>query len=392
MKQLLVAILVIVPNLLLQCDQTTTKKINLTQLLSLNVEESDLFDNSNRQPVTYYYPPKKLYNQLPMFPAVSKKMIYLPNFMRNRIFGYLLNEEKPRHQWRIEQNISDSSSPIGRKVESSEHPLGLIAVDPSDSHIYIQYFLKNGKSINNSPQLNRKKIYDEGTTNPSIIAHLKKNGEISGWIGMKEPFAEILKLEVDSNNFLYVLTRRKKKIELNVYLNEEYQGKYEKPTFQSRIKNRNIISQLEYLRPLVDSESISIASNSDVQIDDQENQEKKTPPIIGVVSFRDKKDYSLLERVIYRQNGWVSEPSEIMRTNDFFSHNKTDGSLVLQESDSAGDTIVYKFHNPQGKYLYRSSFALEPVRSSWRNSFSDLRGRLFFIRFWENRYEIYEVQ
>ena len=75
---------------------------------------------------------------------------------------------------------------------------------------------------------------------------------------------------------------------------------------------------------------------------------------------------------------------------DFLVWADRDGSFHLLQTEESGAEILFKIFSKEGEYLGNRSIELPGLRSSWRDIFFNLRGRIFSSRVLKSKFLLYE--
>lgn len=112
---------------------------------------------------------------------------------------------------------------------------------------------------------------------------------------------------------------------------------------------------------------------------------------VASVAFRSRTSFDVVSRRLYRLTGGV--PSEIYRTedpDDQFAWIRPDGGFYMLNTEGDGSRMLFKAYNKEGEYVNNRLIIFPGLRSSWRDTFLTVDGRIYSTRLLRGRLELYE--
>ncbi|MCB1323309.1 MAG: hypothetical protein KDK34_23825, partial [Leptospiraceae bacterium] len=262
---------------------------------------------------------------------------------------------------------------------------GWVAADAEARNIYIQtHRVELNESRETPPELELEyRPVRAGTTiefTPSLIIQLNENLQVRRLIGLsgenktEEPFPLIMHMTALENDQVAVLWAEpdKNKPVLSIYHRGDLVRKYDSGTIE-------IGTDEERRQYYVSVEDMAAAADG--------------ASILVTIALRNKADFGLAYRVIYRLTDPASVPVELQRTDDpddYFGAPRPDGGFVLMNSEEDGSSVLFKIYSPRGEYLNNRLINYPGLRGSWRETFVTPTERIFSTRMLHGNFELYE--
>ncbi len=332
----------------------------------------------------------RVYYNFPLAPAPGGGRVYIadPSHRLVRVFS--------RGSEQAQRIIGETLPAEAEDVAFSRVRLGvpgLIAADEDGEHIYIQSF---GDGETNpraaaprnppvpAPTATPAAIppvegrpsgqVSEIRIRPSMILELDEDGELLRSLGVDGagtgPFAQIERITADRDGLLHVLHRIDGVLALSVFQEGRLRGRYS--AFDAATPE-------ERTRYALEIEDIAPGPLGEFAI--------------YSAAMRRRSDFDLVERIIYRQEGFAGAPIELLRSDDpqdFFGWSRPDGGFYLIKSDEDGSSALFKIFSADGEYLNNQQILFPGMRVSWRDTYLSIDGRIFTSRLYLGRFELYE--
>ncbi len=311
---------------------------------------------------------------LPTRPALDDSLLYLSDPARQLV--RILS----RSSGELNLLLADQHIPALQNARSL--PLGVpgwIAVD-DEENLYIQSRIFDGeeeKPLEVPPerripgQLNTKEM----SLLPSVILHLNKEGRLLQTLGQQgqggDPFPVLYRMDAGDEGKLYVL----------------YKNKEEKRVM-ALYRNGTLVHDTSAFDPATADEKrrFKVEIDNIVPFPTGENY-------MASVSFRNRNDYNLVYRKIFRLSPPFQEAKEVLlidNPSDYFAWTHPGGGFYLMNSEGDGSRILFKIYSSDGEYLNNRLVNFPGLRAGWRETYLTLQGRIFSTRLNQGAYEIYE--
>ncbi len=360
-----------------QCARFRTHRLEPSLLFSLYVLPGEE-KNPNLQ--LQSLEKERLSLNFPVRPAVVENRAYIADADRRMVQIFSADSQVP--ELVLASKVPEN---VNADIPFATLDLGIpnwVAVDPQQQNIYIQSSMESQaasasshKTASDIPsaELRNSLTRSEIRQNFSAVLHLNEKGELLGKLENEgygqEGYRQVLRLLSDEKQLLYLLHREKEGLQLSVYRAGKLLQRFGKPRL-AIAKRAGVFHQLEDIWPIAAGRAV-----------------------IGSVAFRRKKDYSLVERVIYRQKRANGAAVILLRSDDpaeYLAGALPNGGFCLMQSEDEGKQIFYKIFNGAGEYMNNQRIVLGDQRPSWRQVYLTLQGQLMSTRLWRGRYEIYE--
>ncbi|MBX7057783.1 MAG: hypothetical protein K1X75_06920 [Leptospirales bacterium] len=365
------------------CARFRIEELSPATLFSLAVR---LPDAPNPEQMIQAEANGRVYYNFPLAPATGGALLYVADPARRlvRVFG--------KGSDQAQRIIAEALPPGAEDIRLNRVKLGvpgLIAADEEGEHVYIQSFQDSappraGQPAGPAPaplpaaptpaeDRNSGQVSDI-RIRPSQILHLDEDGKLLGALGVdgynSASFEQIERLTADEEGLLYVLHRNAAQLTLSVFRDGALVGRY---------AGFPAATDEERTRYLVEIEDIAPGPRAEFAI--------------YCAAMRRRGDFELVERIIYRRNGYEGQPLELLRSDDaqdFFGWSRPDGGFYLIKSDEDGAGALFKVFSPDGEYLNNQQIVFPGMRASWRDTYLTMQGRILTSRLYLGRFELYE--
>lgn len=359
----------------LDCSRFRVQRLKALPLFSL-----DLMPIDSKNPDMKLQPLQRegsVYN-LPVRPAIARGKVYLSD--ANHKVVRVFNDSQDKALLLLAAHRPSSLSP-GSSVVYKQVNLGIpgwIAVDEDTEDIYIQSYssLPPDEKKPLPPEKRLSGRHSRIFQSPSVILKLDKKGNLIARIGKEgynsSPFDLIVQMYSDLKERLYVLhkDRETNELELLVFEKGRLLKRFAMPELDMDLGSKNNLIILEHIQ--------AVASQNFV---------------IGSIVVRKKDDFDLIERIIYQQSHPQAKARVLLRNDnliDFLIWADPKGSFYMLQTEDSGLEILIKIFSNRGKYLGNRSIELPGLRSSWRDIFFNLEGRIFSSRLLQSKFLLYE--
>ena len=314
----------------------------------------------------------------PLRPAIAGSKMYFSDVNRKIVRVFSDNQEEPLL---ILSASRPPSLPANSSIPYRQLDLGIpawIAVDEDTEELYIQSYSPIAPSETRvlPPEKRLPGRHSRILQSPSLILNLNKKGELIGKIGKEgyntPPFNLILQIYPDAEERLNVLHKSKetKDLELLVFEKGRLLRRFSRPELDIDLKAKQKLLILEHIQAVAGRDFV-----------------------IGSLAVRKKSNYDLLERIIYQQSTPGAKARVLLRNDtliDFLVWADRDGSFYMLQTEESGSDLLFKIFSSKGEYLGNRSIELPGLRSSWRDMFFSLKGRVFNSRVSKNKFLLYE--
>ncbi len=210
----------------------------------------------------------------------------------------------------------------------------------------------------------------ESAPAPSVILHITEE-EVTT-IGKTGPggeaFTNLLRIDAGPDELMFVLWTENGEKTLGVYQ-----------------KNRRV-------RTFDAHEAASADERRTYQVDVEDIvADAKGDAALASVAFRSRTSYDVVSRRIYRLGG--GPPAEVYRTEDAddqFAWVRPEGGFYMLNTEPDGSRMLFKAYNKEGEYVNNRLIVFPGLRSSWRDTFLTVDGRIYSTRLFRGKLELYE--
>ncbi len=351
------------------CARFRIEELQPTPLFSIPIKLPD--EPNLEQTVQALQNGRVVYN-FPVKPVTDGTYLYVTDPARSLVRVFSRGSTRPL---KIFGNVNPAPHEDIKFVKIRAGTPGWAATD-EDENIYIQLHTDVKPAANEialSPEERQTgQVSHTGEVTPSQIVHLNDQDEILGYIGQNgynsENFGLIIRMDAAEEGLLFVL-HKSPELTLSVF------------------RNGKKMKSITGLAPGTDQEKKKYL----VQVEDIVPDAAAKFFIVSA-AFRDKTGYNLEYRKIFRidENDQSTELLNIEDPDDFFSWTRPDGGFYLTHTEEEGSGILFKIYNPGGEYLNNRLVVFPDIRSSWREPYLTLQGRIYTSRLFRGKYELYE--
>jgi hypothetical protein len=327
---------------------------------------------------------------LPVRPALSRSLAVITDPGRRlvRIFP-IGNSESPEVILGGGPADATPGSPVStvKRIALKAGIPGWAAIDEDGEHLFIQSFPivdSPDAAATTDDSLARPPVENRPARQISIIkqqaAHIlhldpEENYRLRGSLGVEgygsAPFPEILRLTAEEDGLLHVLYRDDNQ--------QMILASYRDGALAARFASFDPGTEEERRRYFVEREDIAPGRGGAFALTS--------------IALRQKSNYDLVARIIYRQDAPAAAPVELLRIDDpqdYFVWSRPDGGFFLMNGEEDGSRILFKTFSPDGEYLNNRLIVFPGLRAAWRDTFLSLDGRIYSSRLYLGKFELYE--
>ncbi len=359
----------------LSCARFRVKELKAQRIFVLPIRSSK---QSNPDMQLQAFEADGLAYNLPLIPAVSRSKLYVsdPGHQLVRVFSD--DQGLPELVLGTKRPVKMDKEVVFKKIDL-QIP-GWIAVD-DEENMYIQSYLPIPREVKQSlpPEKRLPGRQSRIIQSPSVILYLNQEGNLQGKIGQNgfnsDPFHLIIKMYPDRDGRLNVLHRDLEGIALSVFTSGKFIRRFTMPSLN---EIKAVQDTKQYLTML---ETILPVRGKDF--------------VIGCVVIRKKSNFDIVERVIYSQESPQSKAYILLRNDnprDFLTWADNQRNFYMLQARESGSGLLLKVFDRTGEYLNNHHIYFPSIGSFWRDTFFNLRGRLFTSQVWEGKFIVYEWQ
>ncbi len=211
---------------------------------------------------------------------------------------------------------------------------------------------------------------------PSVIYQINEDDKVAGVIGLEgpadKPFGRILRMDAGPDGTLFVCHEQGNKKVFSVYRGGNRISHYDAFAPGTEQERKKLYVEIEDYAPSPDGKFI-----------------------VASAVFKEKNSgFRTLYRRIYRLDTPESKPVQLHQTDDehdFFAWSRPDGGVYLmRDRDRDGTSILFKIYSKDGEYLNNRLVRFPGLRTSWRETYLDLAGKIYTSRLYRGRIDLYE--
>ncbi len=367
-----------------KCSRFRIKELKKTLLYSLDILRSDE-ENPNMYIQVIKNKRERSIRNLPIRPEVTQTKIYIADVSRQ--FISIFRKGQKQAELIIGTKRPES---IDKKIKFHQINIqtpGWIASNEDRDRFYVQSFfdVKKWDEEKKLIALEKRRPFTHSRLiqSPSIILVFhKEEGRLLSKIGKGgpngEPFDLIVRMQLDKDGKLYVLHKSKKDsmLELFVFRNTVLLQHFRMPVIDPIMGNTNFKNSttnfffLEHIQPVAGKNFV-----------------------IGLLSIRNKNNFEIVERIIYRQDKPNARPHILLRNQSLTGSlvwASPEGGFSLLQIGDYDEKLLFKIYNSKGEYRKNKSIYFTKPRSSWRDIFLNIEGDIFTSRIYRGKYMVYE--
>ncbi|MBI3395743.1 MAG: hypothetical protein HY042_07910 [Spirochaetia bacterium] len=309
------------------------------------------------------------------FPAravADNKYVYVSDPARGVVRAYARGSGKP-------QKVFGSAKPPGDDVKFVKIRQGIpgwVAAD-GEGNVYIQVRPSSEageEKVRVIPPEDRvpQETSAEINLSPSYIVHVNDSDEAVtlGKTGPGgDPFAGIYRMDAAEDDLLFVLTADGTDKSLSVFRKDKRVRTFEIKEPGNEQDRKTFHVEVEDIVPHIKGE-YALAS----------------------VAFRNKNTFDAASRRVYKilSTGSVTEIMRTRDVEDFFCWLKPDGGFYMLNTEGDGTKMLLKTYTGEGEYLNNRLITFPGLRSSWRDLYLTVDGKIYTTRLLKGKLELYE--